>query len=65
MGQIYLPALNREMAGVGEGKESSPICDAVSRNQLIDSLAFIDEIKMKVGLRIENRWRGRPPCSLK
>jgi|TARA_B100000315_G_scaffold41689_1_gene36587 hypothetical protein len=65
MGQIYLPAFNREMAGVSEGKESSLICDAVSRPPLIDTLAFIDEIKMKVGLGIENRGRGRPPCSLK
>ncbi len=45
--------------------ESLRILDAISRNQLTDTSVFIDKMGMRVGLRIENRGRGRPRRSVK
>lgn len=53
----------REFVEAGEGVESTLIRDAISRNQLTGTSAFIDEIELRTGLRIENRGRGRPSFS--
>ena len=44
-------------AGVGE---TELIRDALARNQLTGNSAFIDEIELRMGIRIEHRGRGRP-----
>jgi len=50
----------QKFVSIGEGDEKTLIRNAVTRNQLTGSSAFIDEIENRIGLRIENRGRGRP-----
>jgi len=50
----------QKFVSIGEGDEKKLIRNAVTRNQLTGSSAFIDEIENRIGLRIENRGRGRP-----
>ena len=40
--------------------ETGLIRQGVSRNPLIGNAAFIDEIELRLGVRIEHRGRGRP-----
>lgn len=40
--------------------ETALIQQALSRNQLTGNAAFIDEIELRIGVRIEHRGRGRP-----
>lgn len=40
--------------------ETALIRQGVSRNQLTGNAAFIDEIELRLGVRIEHRGRGRP-----
>ena len=40
--------------------ETTLIRQALSRNQLTGNAAFIDEIELRTGVRIENRGPGRP-----
>lgn len=43
-----------------DADESALIQRAVSRCQLTGSKAFVDEIELRIGIRIEHRVRGRP-----
>lgn len=55
----------RKFVEAGEGVETEMIREAVSRNQLTGSAAFINEIELRTGARIESRGRGRPPRAVK
>ena len=49
--------------GIPEG-EQQLIQQRVQQNGLTGNSAFVDEVELRVGIRIEYRARGRPRCSV-
>ena len=41
-------------------KESRFLGESVMRNQLTGNHRFVDEIEQRIGIRVEQRGRGRP-----
>ncbi|MCH7671135.1 MAG: transposase [Proteobacteria bacterium] len=50
----------REFIAEGVGNRQEIIKNALGRNQLTGSRRFIDEVELRMGVRVEYRGRGRP-----
>lgn len=48
------------LSDTSNSKETALISESLQRNQLTGNHRFIDEIEIRIGLRVENRGRGRP-----